>query len=186
MADPSRSWDSATTRTFSTGCGRTGCARVSRRDDPGASRTPEPASTRFTNAFFERGWLLTAGRFAVEPRVVDGGVLLLETSEELIPAREFGGIAVASASEACSKPFSADVVVRPPTTDFDQQSSTVTRNTYRNEQRDVVIDITGRYHPEAVVVVGTAIGPTRSQRIVAYGGQMTVHREHQRTFADYN
>src|SRR5262245_33783358 len=37
-------------------------------------------------------WILTAGRFPADPAVVDGGVLLLETSEELIPAREFGWI----------------------------------------------------------------------------------------------
>ncbi len=33
-------------------------------------------------------WLLTAGRFPVDPSVLTGGVLLLESSEELIPARE--------------------------------------------------------------------------------------------------
>jgi muramoyltetrapeptide carboxypeptidase LdcA involved in peptidoglycan recycling len=35
-------------------------------------------------------WILTAGRFPVDPTVVQGGVLLLESSEELIPAQEFG------------------------------------------------------------------------------------------------
>src|SRR5699024_11550121 len=37
-------------------------------------------------------WLLTAGRFPTDPAVLDGGVLLLESSEELIPVREFGWI----------------------------------------------------------------------------------------------
>lgn len=37
-------------------------------------------------------WILTAGRFAADPGVVDGGVLLVESSEELIPALEFGRI----------------------------------------------------------------------------------------------
>jgi muramoyltetrapeptide carboxypeptidase LdcA involved in peptidoglycan recycling len=37
-------------------------------------------------------WILTAGRFPADPSVLRGGVLLLETSEELIPAREFGRI----------------------------------------------------------------------------------------------
>ena len=37
-------------------------------------------------------WILTAGRFPADPAVVDGGVLLLETSEELIAGREFGWI----------------------------------------------------------------------------------------------
>ncbi|MEI2774735.1 MAG: hypothetical protein V9G19_01955 [Tetrasphaera sp.] len=37
-------------------------------------------------------WLLTAGRFPFDAAVLDGGVLLLESSEEMIPAREFGFI----------------------------------------------------------------------------------------------
>lgn len=37
-------------------------------------------------------WILTAGRFPMDPSVLAGGVLLFETSEELIPAREFACI----------------------------------------------------------------------------------------------
>ena len=37
-------------------------------------------------------WLLTAGRFPTDPAVLEGGVLLLETSEEVIPSREFGRV----------------------------------------------------------------------------------------------
>jgi muramoyltetrapeptide carboxypeptidase LdcA involved in peptidoglycan recycling len=37
-------------------------------------------------------WILTAGRFPFGADVLDGGVLLLETSEELLPARNVGWI----------------------------------------------------------------------------------------------
>ncbi|MCU1596231.1 MAG: mccF, partial [Frankiales bacterium] len=37
-------------------------------------------------------WVLAAGRFPTDPAVLEGGILLLESSEELIPAREFGWI----------------------------------------------------------------------------------------------
>lgn len=37
-------------------------------------------------------WILAAGRFHAAPSVLAGGVLLLEASEEIIPAREFGWI----------------------------------------------------------------------------------------------
>ena len=37
-------------------------------------------------------WILTAGRFPADPSILEGGVLILESSEELIPAREFGWI----------------------------------------------------------------------------------------------
>ena len=35
-------------------------------------------------------WVLTAGRFPVDPSVLDGGVLIIETSEKLLPARDVG------------------------------------------------------------------------------------------------
>jgi len=37
-------------------------------------------------------WVLTAGRFPSDPGVLDGAVLILETSEELLPARNVGWI----------------------------------------------------------------------------------------------
>jgi hypothetical protein len=37
-------------------------------------------------------WVLTAGRFPFPPDVLDGAVLLIETSEELLPARSVGWI----------------------------------------------------------------------------------------------
>lgn len=37
-------------------------------------------------------WILTAGRFPTDSVVLDGGVLILETSGEIIPAPEFGWI----------------------------------------------------------------------------------------------
>ena len=37
-------------------------------------------------------WILTAGRFPSDPSVLDGAVLLLESSEDLILAQEFGWI----------------------------------------------------------------------------------------------
>jgi muramoyltetrapeptide carboxypeptidase LdcA involved in peptidoglycan recycling len=37
-------------------------------------------------------WILTAGRFPFGPDVLDGGVLIIETSEELLPARNVGWI----------------------------------------------------------------------------------------------
>ena len=46
-------------------------------------------------------WILTAGRFPADSSVLDGGVLLLETSEEIIPARDSAGSCDPSASEGC-------------------------------------------------------------------------------------
>jgi len=37
-------------------------------------------------------WVLTAGRFPSDPGALDGRVLIIETSEELLPARNVGWI----------------------------------------------------------------------------------------------
>ena len=36
--------------------------------------------------------ILTAGRFPSDPAVLDGGVLLLETDEDVMPSREVGWV----------------------------------------------------------------------------------------------
>ncbi|HZU94497.1 MAG TPA: LD-carboxypeptidase, partial [Microbacterium sp.] len=44
----------------------------------------------------------------------------------------------------------------------------------RDAQRDVVLDVVGRYNPEAVVCVGVPFGHTRPQWILPYGGTMVL------------
>ena len=130
-------------------------------------------------------WLLTAGRFPLDPTVVDGGVLLLETSEELIPAREFAWIVRSLGERGILEAVSAVLVARPPTMDFVHQPPAAERRAKRDEQRDAAIDAVGRYNSQAVVVVGPPFGHTRPQWIIPYGGHMTVDGVHRRIFADY-
>lgn len=130
-------------------------------------------------------WILTAGRFPADPSVLDGGVLLLETSEELIPAREFAWILRSLGERGLLAAVDAVVVARPPTSDFTVQPSAADRRAKREEQRDAAIAVTARYNPDAVVVVGPPFGHTRPQWIVPYGGTMTVDGTEQRLFADY-
>lgn len=130
-------------------------------------------------------WLLTAGRFPVDPTVLDGGVLLLESSEELIPAREFGWIVRSLGERGILGAVDAVVVARPPTSSFDIRPSAADRKARREEQRDVAIEVVAGYNPEVVVVVGPPFGHTRPQWIVPYGGHMTVDGADRRLFADY-
>ncbi|MGN6611153.1 MAG: LD-carboxypeptidase, partial [Angustibacter sp.] len=130
-------------------------------------------------------WLLTAGRFPTDPSVLDGGVLLLETSEDLIPAREFGWIARSLGERGLLAAVDAVVVARPPTSDFATRPSAAERRAKRDEQRDTAIDVVHAYNPDAVVVVGPPFGHTRPQWILPYGGHVTVDGAEQRLFADY-
>lgn len=136
-------------------------------------------------------WALTAGRFPADPGVLEGGVLLLETSEELIPAREFGWITRSLGERGLLEAIDAVIVARPPTsaitgTTSERRPSAEERAAKRAEQRDVAIETVARYNPDAVVVVGPPFGHTRPQWIVPYGGEMTADGTTQRLWADYS
>jgi muramoyltetrapeptide carboxypeptidase LdcA involved in peptidoglycan recycling len=130
-------------------------------------------------------WILTAGRFPVDPAAVEGGVLLLETSEELIPAREFGWIMRSLGEGGLLAAVQAVVVARPPTSDFTVRPTSEQRAAKRAEQRDVAVETMQRYNPDAVVLVGPPFGHTRPQWILPYGGRVTVDGARQRLTADY-
>ena len=131
-------------------------------------------------------WILTAGRFPSDPGVLDGGVLLLESSEEVIPAREFGWIVRSLGERGLVTAADAVLVARPPATNFEVQRSPKEQAAHRAEQRDIAIETVQRYNPDAVIVVGIPFGHTRPQWIVPYGGSMTVDGEAQRVWADYS
>ena len=131
-------------------------------------------------------WILTAGRFPADPAVLDGGVLLLETSEELIPARELAWIMRALGERGLLAAVDAVLVARPPTSTFDVRPTPDERAARRAEQRDVAIETVRRYNPDAVIVVGVPFGHTRPQWILPYGGEVTVDGASQTLWADYS
>lgn len=130
-------------------------------------------------------WILTAGRFPPDPAVLDGGVLILETSEEIIPAREFGWI-LRSIGERGLLAAGAVLVARPPASSFEKRPSAAERAAYRAAQRDVTLDVVGRYNSDAVVCVGVPFGHTRPQWLLPYGGEVTVDGTERRIWADYS
>lgn len=130
-------------------------------------------------------WILTAGRFPADPAVLDGAVLLLETSEELIPAREFGWILRSLGERGVLAAVEAVLVARPPSSDFERRPGPAERAAHRAAQRDVAIELVTRYNPDAVICVGIPFGHTRPQWIVPYGGTVTVDGLERRVWADY-
>lgn len=131
-------------------------------------------------------WLFTAGRFPTDSAALDGGILLLEASEERIPAREFGWIVRSLGERGLLAAVDAMLVARPPTSDLTERPSAEDRARQRAEQRDVAIETVQQYNAEAVVVVGIPFGHTRPQWILPYGGSMTVDAHQQRVWADYS
>lgn len=131
-------------------------------------------------------WILTAGRFPCDPIALDGGVLIIETSEELLPARNVGWIVRSLGERGILAAVEAVLLARPPTSDLSRRPPADERAQLRAEQRDVVVDLVGQYNPEAVVCVGIPFGHTRPQWIVPHGGLVTVDGAERRVIADYS
>jgi muramoyltetrapeptide carboxypeptidase LdcA involved in peptidoglycan recycling len=131
-------------------------------------------------------WILTAGRFGFGPSVLEGAVLLVETSEKLIPARECGWILRSLGERGFLAAVGAVIMARPPTSNFEQRPSSQDRAALRAAQRDTVIEVVGRYNPEAVIVVGVPFGHTRPQWILPYGGEVTIDSTEHRVWASYS
>ncbi|WP_433066537.1 S66 family peptidase [Dactylosporangium sp. CS-033363] len=130
-------------------------------------------------------WVLTAGRFPFAPDVLDGGVMLLETSEELLPARNVAWIVRALGERGLLGAVSAVLLARPPVSDFTTRPEPDERARLRADQRDAVVAEVTRYNPDAVVCVGVPFGHTRPQWILPHGGTMTVDGVARRVYADY-
>jgi muramoyltetrapeptide carboxypeptidase LdcA involved in peptidoglycan recycling len=131
-------------------------------------------------------WILTAGRFPFPPQALQGGVLIIETSEELLPAREVGWIVRSLGERGILQAVDAVLVARPPVSDRDHRPAAQERARLRAEQRDAVVEIVSRYNPDAVVCVGVPFGHTRPQWILPHGGTITVDGCERRILADYS
>jgi muramoyltetrapeptide carboxypeptidase LdcA involved in peptidoglycan recycling len=131
-------------------------------------------------------WILTAGRFPFDPDVLDGGVLIIETSEELLPARNVGWIIRSLGERGILAAVNAVLVARPPVSGFTRRLPEQERARLRAEQRDIAVELVGRYNPDAVVCAGIPFGHTRPQWILPHGGAITVDGAARRVLADYS
>jgi muramoyltetrapeptide carboxypeptidase LdcA involved in peptidoglycan recycling len=85
-------------------------------------------------------WILTAGRFPFTPQVLQGGVLILETSEELLPARKVGWIVRSLGERGILGAVDAVLLARPPVSDLSQRPPAQDRARLRTDQRDAVVE----------------------------------------------
>ena len=130
-------------------------------------------------------WILTAGRFPFPPDVLHGAVLIIETSEELLPARNVGWIVRALGERGILAAVHAILVARPPVSDRTRRPSAADRAGLRAQQRDTIVEVVTHYNPQAVVCVGVPFGHTRPQWILPHGGTITVDGHERRIVADY-
>ena len=130
-------------------------------------------------------WVMAAGRGPADMAALEGGVLLIETSEELPNAGEVRRLLRILGEGGVLGAVDAVLAARPPTSSFEAPRGAEERARLRAEQGDVVVEEVGRYNPDAVVCVGVPFGHTRPQWVLPHGGVMTVDGEARRVWAEY-
>ncbi|MFF9239420.1 S66 peptidase family protein [Streptomyces sp. NPDC014801] len=121
------------------------------------------------------GWLLMADReISHDLSVYDGGVLLLETSEEMPSAREVFRTLRAMGERGLLQRFSALLMGRPKTWSLERPTTPEEGARYAAEQREAVLRALRVYAPHLPVVFDVDFGHTDPQLVLPYGGVIRV------------
>ena len=119
-------------------------------------------------------WNLAANRWILPVEAYARCVLLLETSEEMPSSGEVFRMLRNFGERGLLQQFPAAVVAKPKAWNHERKNGAATRETFRNDQRDAVLEVFAIYNPGALVVIGPDFGHTDPQYVIPYGGQMTV------------
>lgn len=115
-----------------------------------------------------------------------GGILLLETSEELPSANEVARWVRALGERGVLEAVSGVLVARPPVSALGSPAPlSERREGLRAAQRDVILEQVGRYNAGAVVCIGVPFGHTRPQWILPYGGTIRLEGPRRTISVDY-
>lgn len=120
------------------------------------------------------GWLMMADRAVSPPAAYQGGVLFIETSEELPPAVEVYRILRNMGERGLLGRFPAILVGRAKAWSFERPNPSADKAAYAAGQRDAVLRAVGEYNPDAVVVFDVDLGHTDPQLVIPYGGRVRV------------
>lgn len=121
------------------------------------------------------GWLLMADReVAHDLTVHDGGVLFLETSEELPSGEEVFRVLRNMGERGLLRRFSALLMGRPKTWSFERPNGPEAGARYAAQQREAVLRALKTYAPRTLVVFDVDLGHTDPQVVIPYGGTVRV------------
>ena len=130
-------------------------------------------------------WLAMADRCIGDPARFDGGVLLLESSEELPSAEVVFRILRNLGERGVLRPFGAVLVGRAKAWSFDQPLDPDAARAYRAAQRAAVLRAFAEYAPEAMIVFDVEFGHTEPQVVLPYGGLIRVDGPARRLTVSY-
>lgn len=121
------------------------------------------------------GWLLMADReIARDLSEYDGGVLLLETSEEMPSAEEVFRTMRNMGERGLLQRFSALLMGRAKTWSFERPNTPEEADRYAAEQREAVLRAMRAYAPDTTIVFDVDYGHTDPQLVIPYGGIVRV------------
>ena len=119
-------------------------------------------------------WLAMADRNIGDPARFAGGVLFLETSEELPSHVEVYRILRNLGERGLLRRFDAALIGRPKAWALNRRLSPEESARYRAEQRAAVERAFAAYHPTAMLVFDLEIGHTEPQVVLPFGGRIRV------------
>ncbi|GGJ99602.1 LD-carboxypeptidase [Pilimelia anulata] len=121
-------------------------------------------------------WLVLAGRLPDGPDGLrlDGGVLLLETSEELMTDVEVYRVLRALGERGLLSRFGAVLAGRPKAWSIHDRRGLDQRAVYTARQHAAVRRAVAEYAPGAVLVLDVDFGHTDPQAVLPYGGRIRV------------
>lgn len=121
------------------------------------------------------GWLLMADReISHDLSVYDGGVLFLETSEEMPSAREVFRTLRNMGERGLLQRFSALLMGRAKSWSLERPTTPEEAARYRAGQREAVLRATRIYAPGIPIVFDVDFGHTDPQLVLPYGGTLRV------------
>ncbi|WP_405815602.1 LD-carboxypeptidase [Streptomyces sp. NBC_01390] len=132
------------------------------------------------------GWLLMADReISHDLTVYDGGVLLLETSEDMPSSEEVFRTLRNMGERGLLQRFSALLMGRAKTWSFEQPNSPDEAARYAAEQREAVQRALSAYAPGLMTVFDVDFGHTDPQLVLPYGGSIRVDGPDRRITVTY-
>jgi len=132
------------------------------------------------------GWLLMADReIAHDLAEYDGGVLLLETSEEIPSGEEVFRTLRNMGERGLLQRFSALLVGRAKTWSFEHPNSPDEGDRYAAEQREAIRRALRAYAPGLMTVFDVDFGHTDPQLVLPYGGSIRVDGPDRRITVTY-
>ncbi|AUG81087.1 LD-carboxypeptidase [Kitasatospora sp. MMS16-BH015] len=118
--------------------------------------------------------LLIAGRAVRPVEEFEGGVLFLETSEEMPSARRVYRSLRAMGERGLLRRFPALVMGRARAWSFEQPLDEAGRAAFRADQRAAVLRALAEYAPDTMAVFDVDLGHTDPQLVIPYGGLVRV------------